>query len=79
MARITSGPEYRQQARAAKQVQQSGLSIKIMTAGLLTITAYHCYNMHIEKKFPWQQGITLSDLKVLLPGSKMMKPPREKE
>jgi hypothetical protein len=41
-----------------------------MTVGLLAITAYHSYQMHVQKKFPWQQGITVSDLKILLPGSK---------
>lgn len=49
---------------------QGGVTIKLMTVGLLAITAYHSYQMHVQKKFPWQQGITVSDLKILLPGSK---------
>ena len=32
-----------------------------------------------EKKFPWQNGISVSDLKVLLPGSKIREHQRRRE
>jgi len=47
------------------------MTIKLMTAGLLAVTAAHSYWMWSEKKFPWQNGIHISDLKVLLPGAKI--------
>ena len=63
-------PPAPRRARSSRSPSQGGVTIKLMTVGLLAITAYHSYQMHVQKKFPWQQGITVSDLKILLPGSK---------
>ncbi len=43
-------------------VPQSGLPIKLMTLGLLGITAYYGYILNERGVYPWQHGHKLSDL-----------------
>jgi len=61
-------PQMMSPAAASKayQAEMSAWPIKVLTLTLFAMTAGLAVQLYQEKKYPWQQGYKLSDLRTLV-------------
>ena len=59
IGKTQNAPNYK---AAARSYSLSAAPIFVMGVAIMGPTIYLAYDLHIKKRYPWQHGVTLSDV-----------------